>query len=261
MDKKYIYILVVVIIVMLTFLLYPIDQEQSKPILEETIKVETLKEEEPIEITYETQMQIVEKNDKEPVERDTVKEMSLPKDNGFVPNIYTSDVMDIYNLEVEEKTVTLFNAIDNKNKYSISLKSSQKITSILPEAKYIQINGTLEDDDKKSQFTLSFNEYYKDYTQYSYLEVTNKETNITATCDGSFLGAIEPQYRYFITLKLYDEVLSCYMNSEEDINEKGYQVPKDFNISNKTLPPMKERTVDDFFKTNQTKGKTNGNIN
>ena len=258
MNKNIIYIAVGIFMIMVVVVFYPSDEEPAEPIHKEVIKDEpTVEKEAPVEVVYEEPKEIIaESNDEQTVQKALIQEKSISSDDGFVQNIYTSDVVDIYNLEIEEKEITLFSTIDNKNKHSISLKSSHKIKSILPDGKQIILNGDLEYKGEKTQFTLSFNEYYKDYIHYTYIEVTNKDTNETASCDGSFLGAMSPEYRYFITLDFYGYALSCYMDSqEEDTTEnKKNMFAKDLNIStSKNLPPIKEKTLDTFFNQNNSK--------
>lgn len=259
MEKKtYFIVLVVSLFLLLVIILYPSNDESVEPIKKEIIKQSQVKEKKTTEVIYTNS---IEEEEVESIKEIVTQKLIIQEENGFVQNIRISDIADIYNLKVENKTITLFSTIDNKNRYSISLKSSKKITSALPKSKYIIINGMIEEDGIQSKFSLSFNEFYKEYSYHSYLEITNKESNTTARCDGSFLGAISPEYRYRITLNVYGEVLSCYMNSQEENTDKNEnKFTKEFNIINTKLPTIEEKTVNQFFKSTQPKGALDGDI-
>ena len=95
------------------------------------------------------------------------------------------------------------------------------------------------------------------YKKSFLIEVINKESNITARCEGSFLSGITPEYRYTLHCDLSGTILSCYINGEEKDILKSSSLAKDFNISDKKLPFNKENN----FKVNQKQRVKNGNIN
>ncbi|MCK5294282.1 MAG: hypothetical protein KAJ49_06485 [Arcobacteraceae bacterium] len=177
------------------------------------------------------------------IEKPILKKESKQQTKKVVKNIKLSDI-DPYNLKTKEETVELSSTTDKNNKYTISLKSSQKIISTLPGSRYILLNGTVEEDSIKSNFSLSFNQYYKEYIEYISLEVKNNDTNITSSCDGSFLSGVESDYRYNLQCSLYGEMLSCYVEEEEEsTNINNTKLPKDFKISDKEIPSIKNNTI------------------
>jgi len=261
MDKKFTYILSISIIVVIIILLYPRDQKSQKTFQEEIIfkdklpiqekEILNISEKESIEIKKE----VLNKEIFIPKVPETKRQINNTQDNS-IKNIYISDLANPYDLELKEETITLNSSSDKNARYIISLKSSQKITSILPKGKYILLNGTINEDGKKSKFSLSLNEHYKNYTQYSYLEIKNKESNTIANCDGSFLSGITSEYRYNLQCDLYGEMLSCHIEEEEeDIYLKDNPFSKDLKINDKNLSFIKERNL----KINQTQGAINGN--
>ncbi len=224
MSKYINYILAAVVTIMLAIVFYPSDQESSRPIQKEITLNEPIKQEEnTLEVTYEEPIKNQEVKKVKPKKEEiilkveAIKPIEINDEKKSIKNIRISDLADIYNLQLKEETTILYKSSDKNNRYDISLKSSQKITSVLPGGRYILLNGTLEEDGKKSNFSLSFNEHYKDYTQYSYIEVINKDTNITATCDGSFLSGITPEYKYSLRCDLSADMLSCYIEGEEQM--------------------------------------------
>ena len=258
MNKNINYVLVSVVVVVLAFILYPTQQAESKPIQKEIIKVEPQKEkEETVEVINEESPKVQKEVKKIEPKGETIlkveeeEDIEIKDENKYIKNIRISDLADIYDLQLREETVTLYSSSDKDNKYDISLKSSQKITSPLPGGRYILLNGTLEEDGKQSKFSLSFNEHYKDYTQYSYIEVTNKESNTIASCDGSFLSGITSEYRYNLQCDLYGDMLSCYVESEKEMPD----VTKKVNISIDTMK------LDKFQVNNLNKIKGNNNAN
>jgi len=211
MMNKYInYILVATSALVMTVLFYLSDDKTSIPIQTDVIQKKTLKE--PIEIVYDESPNIKH-------EVKTIESREVKDENKSIKNIRISDLADIYNLQLKEETTTLYKSSDKNNRYTISLKSSQKITSVLPGGRYILLNGILEEAGVQSKFSLSFNEHYKDYTQYAYIEVTNKDTNTTASCDGSFLSGITPEYKYSLRCDISGDMLSCYIESEKEVEE------------------------------------------
>ena len=267
MNKYIIYpSIAVTILILITIIFYlkkPEPEHQTKIKQKSPQKIELNQENNSPEIIYDESLKIVEESkttqNNQHIE---TKQPIQQQDENFVQNINTFDTADMYNFQLEEKTITLSSTTDNKSNYSISLKSSQKITSVLPKGTYILLNGTLEHHGEKSKFSLSFNEHYKEYTQYSFIEVTHKQTNTVARCDGSFLGGILPNYRYFITLELSGDTLLCYINSQEEDNyENENRFTKELNISNTKLPPIKEGTPNGLFQKNQLQGKIDGNSN
>jgi hypothetical protein len=128
-------------------------------------------------------------------------------------NIFVENINN-YDIKTKDETITLTTRYDRFKKYKISLKSNKKITSILPSGSYILINGTIEENSIKSKFDFSFNEYYSQFSQDLYLEVTNNENNTTTKCDGSFLNGATSEYRYNIKLDIMGDLLSCYIVSQ-----------------------------------------------
>jgi len=175
-----------------------------------------------VEVIYEEPPKVQKETKKVEIkERDYIQELQLlnpieiKDENKSIKNIHISDLADIYDLQLKEETITLYKSSDKSNRYDISIKSSQKITSVLPEGRYILLSGTLEEYGKESKFSLSFNEHYKEFTEYSYIEVSNKELNTIASCDGSFLSGITSEYKYSLKLDLSGDMLSCYIKSED----------------------------------------------
>jgi len=134
----------------------------------------------------------------------------------IVKNIMLDDVQD-YDIKTKDETIFLTTRYDKFKNYKISLKSSKKIISTLPSGSYILLNGTIEKNNIKSKFDLSFNEYYSQFSENLYLEVINRENNTTIKCDGSFLNGVTSEYNYDIQLDIMGDLLSCYIVSQKEM--------------------------------------------
>jgi len=245
-NKIIVYVSLLIFVVGLSFVF------SEEEIVPEPIKIVSPSlienEEKNIPIVYEKKeisvSPIIVQNTKKNNDQNILKDISLKKEpiqKEQIQNIKISDI-DPYNMKIKEETITLSSTSDKNNKYAVFLKSSQKIISVLPGGKYILLNGTIEEDSRQSKFSFSLNEHYKNYIEYTYIEVTNKEFNTTISCDGSFLSGVDPDYKYFLKLDISGDMLSCYIDGEEENNySKDNKLLRDLNISNKILPTIKEK--------------------
>ncbi len=151
------------------------------------------------------------------IEKPTIKkDENISTSKITYQNILVDDIQD-YDIKIKDEVITLTTRYDRFKKYKISLNSNKKITSTLPSGSYILLNGTIEENNKKSKFDLSFNEYYSQFSQDLYLQVTNNENNTTTKCDGSFLNGVASEYSYSIQLDIMGDLLSCYIVSKKEM--------------------------------------------
>ncbi len=136
MSKYINYILAAVGTIMLVVVFYPSSKEPSKPIQKEITINEPIKQEDKIlELTYNEPIEIKQEVKKIELKKEEVKpkiqaikSIEVKEQNSSMKNIRISDLADIYNLQLKEETVILYKSSDKNNRYTISLKSSQKIT-------------------------------------------------------------------------------------------------------------------------------------
>jgi len=187
----------------------------NKPIEKEiVVQYKKIPQKEIIKEVYVPTEKVITKTIIKYREKPTIqKDKNISNSKVVYQNISVDDIKD-YDIKTKDETITLTTRYDRFKKYKISLKSNKKITSTLPSGSYILINGTIEENSIKSKFDFSFNEYYSQFSQDLYLEVTNNENNTTTKCDGSFLNGVTSEYRYNIQLDIMGDLLSCYIVSQ-----------------------------------------------
>lgn len=185
------------------------DKKEDKKIIE--IKENNfLQKEKPKEIIKE---RIITKTITKYVEKKDVKEEPKELIKEKVTNIFIDEN---YEVKTKDETSTLVERDDKNKKYKVSLISDKTIISTPNGAAYIVLNGTIYNDGDKNRFSLSFNEYYKDYLNSVYIQVINKDLDIKASCDGSFLSGVNSNYSYDIGVDISGDSLFCYIISEKE---------------------------------------------
>jgi len=164
---------------------------------------------EPTEIIKE---KIVTKTITKYIEKKDIEEIQK-EDEEKPTNIFVDEN---YNVKTKDETSTLVERDDKSKTYKVSVISDKTITSTPTGAAYIVLNGTIHNQGEENTFSLSFNEYYKEYLSSVYIQVTNKQLDIKAKCDGTFLSGASSDYSYDIGIDIYGDSLSCYIVSEKE---------------------------------------------
>ncbi len=158
--------------------------------------------------------------------------------------------------KIEDKKTILFSSADSSGRYTIQLISDFEITiENKYSTSYVPMNGKIEDESQKGNFTLSLSEDYLDYVSDLKLivkDITKKERKLE--CSASFLSGVDIYSEYQIKLEVLGNSLNCYIESEKklpdfiiddikqntrpiiintDEHNKGLKIPEKFKIKSK----------------------------
>lgn len=199
--------LILLVIISMNSLSIEDKKENTKNIKTEENQI--IQKEEPREIIKEkiitkTFIKYIEKKDIEETQKDIEKKAT---------NIFVNENHEV---KTKDETSTLVERDDESKKYKVSVISDKTITSTPTGASYIVLNGIIYNQGEENSFSLSFNEYYKEYLNSVYIQVTNIKLDIKASCNGSFLSGVNSAYSYDIGIDISGDSLSCYIISEKE---------------------------------------------
>lgn len=76
-----------------------------------------------------------------------------------------------------------------------------------------------------------FTEYYAKTTSYDRQNFLNLYSNAKVYGSGSFSDISKPGDKYLVTLLLSDKSVSCYFNSEKEVERKLFLIKKNQNVT------------------------------
>jgi len=219
-NKLINYSLILLLIAILIYLLYPSAKEElpEKIPQKEHTKIDTI--------------EIVESKQK-------------PKDNIKIPVVQQPQTQEVKEppvketlLTLEEKPITLASSKTKNSKYIIKLISDQKITpdSSKVKIRYIPFRGTLEEDGYLYNFKFSLQEEYSNSSDTILsIQIVSILKDSVLECDSSFLKYLDKHNIYDIKIDIDDSYASCYISGEREMPDFD-SIPKP-EIKIENLPP------------------------
>jgi hypothetical protein len=200
-NKNYIYIFIISILLILNFIYYFSNENNTQTIQNSDIK----------DIKNQ-----INNNSLEKIIKNHKIEI-LENKNEIIPQ------KKIKNL------IVLFSALCENGKYSLKFISNKEIDSQKSTTLYIPITGNIVDKDSDSNiFSLSLDENYIYNLNNISLEITNIETKEINSCDGNFLNTVLPEFSYHMQIDIKENFAHCYIKSQSE--------PKNsINIDNKLM--------------------------
>lgn len=192
-NKKYIYIFIISILIVLNFIYYFSDENTQ--------------------IKQNSEIKYIQKDVKEQKTNDFFEEKS---ENHKLEIKEKKDEI-IPQKEEIKNPIVLFSTLSEKGTYSLKLISNKEIDSQKSTVSYIVVTGNILDTDSNIDiFSLSLNENYIYNLNNITLEITNKETKKINSCDGNFLNTILPEFSYHVQIDIKEDSAHCYIKSQSE---------------------------------------------
>lgn len=213
MPEKYINFILAIAIVLLTAgIFYPDEDNSEDQFLIKNDPKTALKDNNlSIKIEYEH----------------TEEKKSVVSVKEKIPNEEFRDINE--NLITEEKPVKLYSTKDYSGRYTLELLSDKKINIEKEIIDFITVSGEIEKKEGKNnitRFVLSINKNYLNRQNNLTLQLKDivKKDNLPLKCDDYFLGYLEYGMTYYIKIDIFDDYLSCYIQSQKKLVKLNSEV-------------------------------------
>jgi len=120
--------------------------------------------------------------------------------------------------EIKEELIELYRSSDNSGRYTIKLLSNKTVENKKRNfTRYIIISGEIENDSQISEFPMSLNENYTEFTEDIFITINDitRDDNKTLKCDGYFLNSLNIDTMYQIKIDIIEDSTNCYIKSQQ----------------------------------------------